>query len=83
MNLSKLDDMYMKYLSRAGKTLFITKLFQIEGKISKKKLQSLKIQRANKVTSNTQIEIFKSFKMWGGASCKNVLGLNVNTVRLP
>lgn len=42
MNLSKLDDMYMKYLSRAGKTLFITKLFPIEGKLSKKKLQSLK-----------------------------------------
>lgn len=38
MNFSKIDDMYMKYLSRVGKILFIIKFFLIEGKLSKKKL---------------------------------------------
>lgn len=60
MNLSKLDDMYMKYLSRAGKTLFITKLFPIEGKLSKKKLQSLEIQRANNVFTEMNVNGMKS-----------------------
>lgn len=60
MNLSKLDDMYMKYLSRAGKTLFITKFFPIEGKLSKKKLQSLKIQRANNVFTEMNVNGMKS-----------------------
>lgn len=47
-------------ISNVDKTLFITKFFPIEGKLSKKKLQSLKIQRANNVFTEMNVNGMKS-----------------------